>query len=256
MRHYDPSLGSNTRIATSKQSHAASHKEAHLKLIARGKEVSHRVGNSKETSIIHRSSRLAKKKNRTSHKNSILETTSPTKQIARGRRTQRQLKLQTPREASKSPFRLEELKKDTPNESKSTEATTSRSQTLIDSSLVISGSYDWLSSISTTFDRNTLKTSEPSQEPETHDTSLSFTKYREKTASLLTSLVSSSARSENTDSEEEILKMMTKSTMMNTQNLSNSKNLSIVETNLAIVGGKMPFKYERGAPTLKSDENS
>ena len=89
-----------------------------------------------------------------------------------------------------------------------------------------------------------------------HDTSLSFTKYQEKTASSLTSLVTSSVRSENTDSEEEILKMTTESTTMNTQNLSDSRNLSIAKTNLAIVGGKMPFKYERGAPTLKSDEDS
>ena len=98
-----------------------------------GKEVSHRVENSKETPITRRSSRLAEKKNRTSHKDSILETTSPTRQIPRGRRTQRQSKLQTPREASESLFKLEELKKDTPNESKPTKATTTRSQTLTDS---------------------------------------------------------------------------------------------------------------------------
>ena len=89
-----------------------------------------------------------------------------------------------------------------------------------------------------------------------HDTSLSFTKYREKVASSLTSLVTSSTRSENTDNEEEILKMTTESTTMNTQNLSDSRNLSIARTNSAIVEGKMPFRYERGAPTLKPDEDS
>ena len=72
---------------------------------------------------------------------------------------------------------------------------------------------------------------------------------------MLTSLVTSLARSEDTDSEEEILKMTTESTTMNTQNLSDSRNLSIVEMNSTIVGGKMLFKYERGISTLKSNED-
>ena len=50
--------------------------------------------------------------------------------------------------------------------------------------------------------------------------------------------------------------MTTESTTMNTQNLSDSRNLSIAETNSAIAEGKMLFKYERGAPTLKSNKNS
>ena len=89
-----------------------------------------------------------------------------------------------------------------------------------------------------------------------YDTSLSFTKYREKTTSSLISLVTSLARSENTNNKEEILKMTIKLTIMNTQNLSDLRNLSIVRTNSTIVEEKMPFKYERGAPTLKSDEDS
>ena len=50
--------------------------------------------------------------------------------------------------------------------------------------------------------------------------------------------------------------MTTESTIMNTQDLSDSRNLSIARTNPAIAEGKMPFKYERGNPTLKSDEDS
>ena len=50
--------------------------------------------------------------------------------------------------------------------------------------------------------------------------------------------------------------MTTKSTTMNTQNLSNSRNLLIAKTNSTIVKEKMLFEYERDVFTLKSNKNS